>query len=500
MRNNIKFYVFVFTFFLCLCLPSIEAATEAPEKLPFPNPEVLISMDFQDAGLKDILKIFSIQSSLNFIASDAVKDRKFTLYFDNVPIKDAMDKIFKANNLSYELDSESNIFIVTDLGAPEVKTVTRIFYLKFASVSASSIVMEKENPLVITDISSVGGGKAGSSAKTSGITAVIEKLLSDKGKVIEDTRTNSLIITDVPNRLENIAAVIASLDIPQSQVLLEVEMMDVNKDATEKIGMKFATPLLDVTMTNSGASWMSKWPTGSILGDPSNNFSNGTFTVGSTSYRLILDFLKTQSDTQYLARPRILTLNNETAEIKISTDEAIGLTSTTETQTGTTTTEAERAQTGVLLRVTPQINMETGEITMYVIPAVAEAATGGTFGGTTFKDPEIRYTKSMVRVKDGETIVIGGLIRRNSSETITRLPFFSSIPFLGQLFTHKNKEKDKERELLVFITPHIIRDTSVQLARAKTGAFPQREQSSVSNISRQAIIDASLKSFEKTKK
>lgn len=502
MRNNYKVYAFIGIFFLCLCLPKIEAATESVKDLPFANPDVLISMDFQDANLKDILKIFSIQSGLNFVASDSVKDRKFTLYFDNVPIKDAMDKIFKANNLSYELDKESNIFIVTDLGAPEIQTVTRIFYLKFASVSNSSLLAEKSNAGTISDIASIGGASAAAASTKTGIATVIEKLLSTNGKIVEDPRTNCLIVTDVPNRMDNIAAVIASLDIPQSQVLLEVEMMDVNRDATEKIGMKFATPLLDVTMTNSGSSWMSKWPTGNILGETSNNFTNGTFTVASTSYRLILDFLKTQSGTKYLARPRIITLNNEPAEIKISTDEAIGVTSTSETQTGTTTTEAERAQTGIALRVTPQINLETGEITMFVIPAVAEATTGGTFSGVTFKDPEIRYTKSMVRVKDGETIVIGGLIRRNSSETITKLPFISDIPFLGKLFTHTYKDKDRERELLVFITPHIIRDTAIQLAQAKKGALPEREQGTASAAvrKRQEAIDESLKIFETKKK
>ena len=86
--------------------------------------EPAISMDFKDANLKDILKAFSIQSGLNFIASEAVQERKVTLYLDNVPLTQAMDKIFSANNLSYELDKDANIFVVKEWGKMETETVT----------------------------------------------------------------------------------------------------------------------------------------------------------------------------------------------------------------------------------------------------------------------------------------------------------------------------------------------------------------------------------------
>lgn len=517
MKKNFKLSVFICIFLFSLFLPKLEAGQE----LPFPNPGALISMDFQDAGLKDILKIFSIQSGLNFIASDNVKDRKFTLYFDSVSIKDAMDKIFKANNLSYELDKTSNIFIVNDLGAPEVQTETRIFFLKFAAVSSSNIINEKDTSKVITKLSDAGGGSSGggsSAVKTGGISEVISKLLSERGKIIEDARTNSLIITDVPTRMPVIAEVIAGLDIPQEQVLLEVEMMDVLKSTTDKIGLKFGEAPLTLNTVLKGAVWGTKFPFGSPFGNRNYQYGSdnstfspqyGSFSVSdgtnaaSSAYQIILNFIKTQSDTKFLARPRLLTLNNETAEIKIVTDEAVGL-KTSQTSTGgavgTTTEEAERAETGVLLRVTPQINAETNEITMFIIPAAAESTTGGTFGSTTFKDTEVRYTKSMIRVKDGETVVLGGLIRRQFSTTITKLPFFGDLPLIGKLFTHENKDKDKDRELLVFITPHIIRNTPIQLAQANRGVLPEREQDTVSRVDRQGVIDASLQNFERKKK
>jgi type II secretory pathway component GspD/PulD (secretin) len=523
MKNNFKLSVFIAIFFLCLFLPKSEAVQELKElakDLPFPNPETLISMDFQDASLKDILKIFSIQSGLNFIASDAVKDRKFTLYFDGVPIKDAMDKIFKANNLSYELDKESNIFIVNDLGAPESQTITKIFRLKHASVVNSPMQYDKES-IQVMGSSSGGGSGSGSGGSGSGsvknppvidkasISKVVEKLLSDKGKLVEDYRTNSLIVTDVPTRMAVITEVITSLDIPQPQVLLEVEMLDVNKNLVDQIGVKWNTPIFDQTLTAGPTSWMTKWPQGSLFGDMTRNFTNGTVTLtNNASIRVIIDWLTTQVSTRYLARPRILTLNNETAEIMIVTNEAVGVVSTSTSTggaTGSTTASAERAGTGVALRVTPQINTDTNEITMFIVPAVGEATAGATYtivdvGTIQFKDPEVRYTKSVVKMKDGDTIILGGLIRKTFSETTIKLPILGDLPFLGKFFTHRYKERDKDRELLVFITPHIIKDMSVQLAQAKKGVLPEREQSATSRVSRQAVIDASLKSFEKKKK
>jgi type II secretory pathway component GspD/PulD (secretin) len=387
------------------------------------------------------------------------------------------------------------------MGAPEVQTITKIFYLKYASVGSSSILNEKTIKIIPTSGSGATSTESpalGGASKETCITKVVEKILSANGKIVEDPRTNSLIIIDVPSRMPVIEQVIASLDVRRPQVLLEVEMLDVEKSATDKIGIKFSTPVFDQTFTPGGASWNSKWPTGSLLGDVTKNFAGGTFTVtNNTGYRMIVDFLKTMATTRYLARPRILTLNHETAEISISSNEAVGTITVTQLQNQQSTTSAERYGTGVILRVTPQINLDTNEITMLVIPAVAETQTSNVTG---YRDPETRYTRSMVVVKDGETIVIGGLMRRNSLETVTKLPFFGDLPIIGNLFRHRYREKDKDRELLVFITPHIIKDTGVQLAQAKKGALPEREQSTASRVDRQAAIDASLKSFEKKKK
>jgi type II secretory pathway component GspD/PulD (secretin) len=223
--------------------------------------------------------------------------------------------------------------------------------------------------------------------------------------------------------------------------------------------------------------------------------------------QIALDFLKQQTDTKFLARPRILTLNNETAEIKITTNEAIGVKSTTSSSggsaTGTVTNEAERYETGVSLRITPQIDADTGEITMFANPTVSEASTSqtsfdtGTGSTASFLNPETRSAKATVRVKDGETVVLGGLIRNQTSTVIKKYPVLGDMPIFGKLFTHKDVSPGKERELLVFITPHIIKNGDLRADSAKKVPMLQREQAVVSTMGRQQSIKAYLNNFER---
>jgi type IV pilus assembly protein PilQ len=491
--------------------------------------EPTISLDLQDANLKDLLKIFSIQSGLNFIASEGVQDRKITLYLDQVPLKKAMDKLFKANNLAYELEKDANIFIVKDLGKLQIETLTKVFYLKYASVSSSSLRQEMGNIISCGAASSAGGSGRLQAESEVGITNAVKKLLSDAGSVIEDFRTNSLIVTDTPMRMEVISQVIASLDVPAPQVLLEVEMLDVSKDAVDQLGVNWPTSLLSLDVTGAritnfpffGNKANKQAFTFDELTTPSGNWTIGAGAAGShfipsvfsvINANLTLDFFRSQSDTKFLARPRILTLNNETAEIRIATNESIGIKQTSSGPSGgiaTSSVEAERTETGVILRVTPQINTQTGEITMVIYPKVAEAVAGSQFIADDnifqFRDPEERSTKSVVRVKDGETVVLGGLIRQEITRQETKLPFFGDIPIIGFFFRHtggtsSNPDKNRERELLVFITPHIIKDLDMRLAQKQEITPPEREQNTLSGGSRESQINATLNSFDKKKR
>jgi type II secretory pathway component GspD/PulD (secretin) len=498
MKNNLKLFIFILSF--CLFLPRLNAEQD----MLYLDPELTISMDFKDASLKDILKIFSIQSGLNFIASEALQDRTITLYLDKVPIKGAMDKLFKANNLTYELDEEANIFIVKEWGKPETETITKVYYLKYRSVPSNKLEKEKSDLLATSTKSSTKG----SSTTGNDIVTSIKQVLSKEGKIAEDTSTNSLIITDVPNRFPEIDRLIACLDIPQLQVMLEVEILDVSKNVVDKLGFEFGENPFTLTLPGGfmrrGAEFFIRGLNAAGTATVAKN-ADGAFTFGST-YAGILDYLRTNTDTKYLARPRLLTLNNETAEIAITKDEIVGYNATTTITTAGPVTEYEYIRstdlaltpegTGIFLRVTPQINPETNEITMVINPK--SSITIASALASSQSDAEVRTTKSIVKVPDGETVILGGLIHKDKTVVFKKLPILGDIPILGALFRNKNQTRDLDRELLVFITPHIVRDKEMRLAPTKKAVLPGREQDVVSPLDRKLTINASLDSFERT--
>ncbi len=459
----------------------------------YPQYSKKISMDFQDAPLTDVLKIFSQQSHLNFITAESLSNMRVSVYLDEVPVEEALSQILSANNLTYEIQPGTDIYIVKPLFRPDTEVETRVYPLKFATVSSSPL---KRLP----DIRREGGDEIIDVAgfEKQGITAAVRALLTPKGNLVEDPRTNSLIVTDVSTNFKNIEATIRRLDVATAQILIEVEMLEVSKETADKIGIKAGeTPL---SFTGAVRQHLYPWNMNQVIRKGFSFQDNSEYTAGTidaSGLTAILQFLRTQTDTKNLARPRILTLNNQPAEIKIATDEAIGAkTKTTSSQsTAEQSVEAERRQTGVFLKVTPQANPETGEIVMAVAPKVIVARTGGTFLGQTFKDPEERGTQSVLRVKSGETIVIGGLLREDTEKTLTKLPLLGDIPLLGALFRHKDS-LNKERELIIFITPTII---DMGDGERKTVLRPDlpREQDIPFSVRRSVAMNRELSAMEK---
>ena len=183
-----------------------------------PKPEKTVSMDFTNANLNDVLKVFSQQSGLNFVTSADLKEIKVNIYLDHVPVDRALERILAANNLTYEIDPDSNIFFVKKIEAKESQLMTRVYPLKFATVDASKL----NNTLSTSDdVPDNPNATAGSF----GITAAVKSVLSDSGKVVEDTRTNSLIVSDYPSQFPLIEQTITRLDVRVPQILIEAEII-----------------------------------------------------------------------------------------------------------------------------------------------------------------------------------------------------------------------------------------------------------------------------------
>jgi type IV pilus assembly protein PilQ len=500
--------VFVTTIaILFLMLASFVSRLSAEEQPPLAaKQDVNISMDFKDASLKDILKVFSIQAGMNFIASEAVKDRAITLYLDKVPLELAMDKIFSANNLSYELDQKANIFVVKEWGKMETETVTKVFFLKNASVSVSALKDE-----LAKGLGAVAKGEGG-------ITDAVKKLLSSVGSLVEDFRTNSIIVTDTPMKMKVISQVIESLDVAVPQIMLEVEMLDVSKDAVDKLGFQFGDTPFQAVITGATtalgfpyADWSKTFRnlTDAAIGGAGEYNSTGTLSINPNPYTMQLDFMRTRTDTKYLARPKLLTLNNETAEISITKDEIVGREDTTTFNAGVPTTTSVYSRstdlsltkegTGIFLRVTPQINLDANEITLVINPKSSVSNISSlSSDANPQSDVEVRSTKSIVKIKDGETIILGGLIHQDKSIVNKRVPILGDLPMVGALFRHKNQTVGIERELIIFITPRIIRDkVDVKLAQIQNIQLPIREQGLVVGSNRDYIIASNMNKFDK---
>lgn len=448
----------------------------------YPKDVKTISMNFTGATLQNVLKIFAQQSGLNFIVTENIASTTVNLYLVDVPVDEALELILSSHNLTYEINPDSNIFVVKALQAPSQQLMTRIYPLKNATVPSSQL---------LNTLSSGGQG-------SSNIIEIVSATLSKVGSVVEDSRTNSLVINDIPSQFPLIESTITRLDIRIPQIMIEAEILDISKSTSDEMGVKFGDQDTEgVFSTITPASRNSAYPF-----NPDKLIDDGFFTKSYTAGRisfpalaLTLEFLRSRTDTKNLARPRILTLNNSTAEISIETDQAIAFQQSTVASEGQaeSVAEAERVKTGVSLKVTPQANIHTREITIAIEPKVSDVSVSN-ISDEVF-DPEERSTRSIFRVHDGDTIVIGGLLRTEDSNAKTFIPILGEIPIIGAPFRRKNKT-GSQRELIIFITPHIL-DENVPLktTSSKKSQKIAREQSAPSGRAKE--IKKELSHMEK---
>lgn len=445
-----------------------------------------VSLDLEEARLVSVLKLLSQQTGLNFVSTEAVRGRRITAYLDEVPFKKAVEVLFKANNLTYEYYPDAKMFVVKELGEPQPERETRVYHLNYARVGSSR--MQSEIDAILAE----GGAGAERGAGTRGgatcIESIITSIVEGQGRVVGNSNTNSLIVTASPSLFPHIEQVIDSLDTPPLKVMIEVEVLDVSKDAVDRLGFRH-----EGGEVGSGLSARIRpYFEGHRLTD-FGSFSGAS--ILETDYRITAELLRRDTTAKLLARPRILTLNNETAEINVVSDEVIGTEIERDRDDGTTTITVERVSdigdyrgAGVSLRVTPQVNPVTKEITMVIHPSVVSTSPS-TFAdahGNLFRNVDDRSTRSVARLTEGETLLLGGLIEKQEGQASSRVPFFADIPFLGSFFRNRAADTN-DRELMIFLTPRIVADR-VHLGREVSSSL-RREQK---DLSRQKSIGKTL--------
>ena len=262
--------------------------------------------------------------------------------------------------------------------------------------------------------------------------------------VVPDTNSNSLIISVDPAYVEILQEILQSLDVVPEQVMIEAIIVEATLDDTTKLGFNWQ-------FTNPGVAGPNTSGTGTVAVQPPSLSGGLAYTLVGADFEAVLNALQSDHRFKVLSTPKIFTANNRQAQINIS-QQVPFITSQFVSPTGSQTTSFGFLDVGIILDVTPRIS-RNGYVTIDVIQEANEFQ-----GFTAFNAPLVsrRSTQTTVTVKDGQTVVIGGLMKDSETTTMSKVPILGYLPIIGSLFRSKDKTKART-ELMVFLTPRVVR-------------------------------------------
>jgi len=407
-----------------------------------------ITLDFKDADIANILRLFAEVSDLNIIASGDVKGT-VTIRLVDVPWDQAFDIVLQANNL----------------GVERIGNVVRILPLERLSaerkVRAEATRATEEIEPLVTEVIPINYGKV----KDIGDTG-IKPTLSSRGKVVVDERTNTLIVTDIRSNVEKAKLLVRTLDAQTPQVLIQAQVIEATLDFSRELGIQWGGSFIDkkesTNISTAGASSGLTAPgTSTGSGDLAVNLPAAVgsgaggaieFAIANltnTKYlQLRISALESKGQGRIISSPRLTTLDNTEASIEQ------GLRIPYQKQTAEGTTSTDFAEANLKLTVTPHVTAD-GYIRMEI--DVKKDTPDYTNATINYGIPAIdkKEVKTEVLVKDGEVLVLGGIYTYTKTESTSAVPFVYKIPLLGWLFQKKGKD-DNKRELLIFIAPTIV--------------------------------------------
>ena len=423
-----------------------------------------LSLNFQDIEVRSVLQLIADFTNLNMVVSDAVSGN-LTLRLKNVPWDQALDIILKTKGLGKR--ENGNVIYV----APSEEIAAR----EKLELEAQQQVQELA-PLR-SEFIQVNYARAGDLANL--LKDADNSLLSERGNVTVDERTNNLLIQDTALKLNEIRRLIERLDIPVKQVLIESRIVVANDDFSKSLGVRFGVTNIDDDFNGNDGdigviSGGLEATTDAINGDDLEladrlnvnlPAADATGTIGLALAKLPLGLLleleisaaQAESRAEVISTPRVIASNQTTAKIEQGTE----IPFQSATSSGATDVEFKKAV--LSLEVTPQITPDD-RIAMKLLvtnDSVGENVPSG-FGGF-IPSIDTNEVETDVLVDNGQTIVLGGVYQQSKSNSIARVPFFGDLPFVGVLFRNTSVE-DNKSELLVFITPKIISD-QLSLAR-----------------------------------
>jgi len=420
-----------------------------------------LSLNFQDIEVRSVLQLIADFTDLNLVASDTVSGR-ITLRLKNVPWDQALDLILRTKGLDKR--QVGNVLLVApaaEIAAREKQELenqkqiselaplrTEFLQIRYASASQLYQLFSQAGR-------SATGGAGGGGGRSA--------MLSDRGSVIVDERTNAIIITDTSDRIEDFRRVIAQLDIAVRQVLIEARIVTASANQSEQLGIRWGGGSTarnnDLIQVGGSLNTIQEMRGGSLGGTSPGNLAvdlgavgNATrFAIGITGESYLLDLelsaLATEGHAEVVARPKVITADKSTAVIR----SGVEIPYQEASSSGATSTSFKDAV--LSLQVTPQITPDDRIIMNLNV-------TQDTVGQVFNQVPSINTNaiETQVLVDNAQTVVLGGIFQTDRNRSVTKTPFLGDIPYVGRAF-RREIERDDKQELLIFITPRIIQDT-----------------------------------------
>jgi MSHA biogenesis protein MshL len=452
-----------------------------------------ISLDLKGMDIVEVIKMLAAKGGMNVVIGAGVKG-KVTIFLNNVDIMDALDIVLVSNDMAYE--EQGDIIYVMPQQEYEARyglrfadrKAIKVFVLKYAKASEAMkaisqmkskigkvVLDEGSNSIIVVDspaaIAQIEAAVSKMDLQTEthiyelkyATASEIKTKLTDRitpaiGAIQIDERTNKVAVTDSPWKLGLIDSLVKAFDAKPQQVLIDAKIVQITLNDQFKMGVDWDAFIKKLNKELEVRSIFELVPKNML--NPGLQIALGTIGAGQ-DFAMVVQMLQTMGDANLLSSPRITALNNQEAKILVGTSQPYATSSVTQnTGTSTTATSLTFIDVGVKLYVTPTINMDNF-ITMKIRPEVSAVSDNYTYyvSGATMPTtvPIVSTTQAetTVTVKDGTTIIIGGLVKDERSSKVDEIPLLGNIPMVGMLF-RKTEDKVIKTEIVVFITTRII--------------------------------------------
>ncbi len=391
----------------------------------------IITVEYKDADLVSVLRSLALTYRLNLLTGPDIKG-KVTINLQEITVEKALGAILKANGLLYSL--REGVIYVTSGDPSLIDTKTEVIQLKYLTAT------QAQN--------------------------MTRKMLSPKGDMKINETANNMIVTDNEENIAKIRALIEQVDTAPKQVLIEAKILDISSSDLKSLGVTWNADYNPGGGLFGRDSLIAEQLEGGVsLPTTASSLTSGQMVLTALAIKgmtltATIDALVRDGKAHLLASPSIAVISGQEARIVIG--ERFPYKERTQTTSGTTET-TKFVDIGTSLKVNPQIN-DDGYITLSLHPEVSSLVSALDAG------PRVatREADTTVRIKEGETLVIGGLIRQTDNQTIDRIPILGSLPIIGRLFSRVDKDVE-QTELAVFITPRILysREERKKLGRKK---------------------------------